>query len=220
MNELKTEMQERWNTHADTYDSAHAHGVSSPAEQERWNKLFAGKQGASLLDVGCGTGFVSLVAARAGLRVTGVDWSEGMMEKAKQKAAEEGLDIQFACSATENLPFAEERFQILTARNVMWTLTEPVSAFREWYRVLAPGGCVMADYAPRKGAVEAHHYRLEVEQQLPLNRDVAPEVVAAMLQEAGFAKVEIREHSYAHPDLESGEMMTHTNYLFIAQKHA
>ena len=100
-----------------------SHGLSNPWAIKRWNGLLDGKQGETLLDVGCGTGFVTILAAKAGLRVTAVDWSEGMMGKAKEKAKEEGLDINFVCSDTEGLPFEADTFQNLTARHVIWTLT-------------------------------------------------------------------------------------------------
>ena len=121
MNELKKEMQSRWNEHADSYDSSEAHGLSNPWAIKRWSGLLEGKQGQTLLDVGCGTGFVSLLAAKTGLKVTGVDWSEGMMGRAKEKAKEENLEITFVCSDTEALPFASDTFQNLTARHVIWT---------------------------------------------------------------------------------------------------
>lgn len=218
MNELKTEMQNRWNTHADSYDASHAHGVASPAEQTRWSELLRGRAPAKLLDVGCGTGFVTLLAAQAGLETTGVDWSDGMMALARQKAAAAGLPIHFVLSETEALPFAEGTFQYLTARHVVWTLTDPRAAFCEWFRVLAPGGCAFADYAPRSGPVQETHYRLAVERQLPLNCGAAPDVVAALLREAGFTSVEVRERRYEHPAHDTGERVSGVNYLFCCQK--
>ena len=218
MNELKKEMQSRWNEHADSYDSSEAHGLSNPWAIKRWSGLLEGKQGQTLLDVGCGTGFVSLLAAKAGLKVTGVDWSEGMMGRAKEKAKEENLEITFVCSDTEALPFASDTFQNLTARHVIWTLTDPVSTFREWCRVLQPGGQAIVDYSPRKGELKAHHYRQEVESQLPLNRDVASSVIADMFREAGFSNVQVQENSHIHPKTETEEESIHTIYQFIATK--
>lgn len=218
MDELKKEMQERWDQNANSYDSSAAHGLSNPWAIKRWNGLLDGKQGETLLDVGCGTGFVTILAAKAGLRVTAVDWSEGMMGKAKEKAKEEGLNINFVCSDTEGLPFEADTFQNLTARHVIWTLTNPVSAFREWCRVLKPGGKVLADYSPRKGEIRACHYRQEVEVQLPLNRDIASSTIADMFREAGFSNVQVEENSHTHPKTDTEEESIHTIYQFIATK--
>lgn len=218
MNELKTEMQARWNTHADSYDTAHAHGIANAEEQARWINLFQGKEFAKLLDVGCGTGFVALLAARAGLDVTGVDWSEGMMGQAVQKAKDEHLNLQFVLGATEDLPFPDGSFRYLTARHVMWTLTEPQAAFQEWFRVLEPGGCVFADYSPKQEPVSEQHYRLEVEKQLPLNRNVSSDAIADLFRRAGFSDISVQERRYSHPSHDSGETVHGINYLFTCTK--
>ena len=205
---LKNEMRERWREHAKNYDSAHAHGVGNPVEEQEWRDIFADKVGSSVLDVGTGTGFVSLIAAESGLDVTGVDWSDGMMGEARRKADERGLFIEFVLSGTEALPFDDESFDYLTSRHVIWTLTDPVAAFKEWYRVLKPGGMVFADYSPRPMPKEAQHYRLEIEEQLPLNREIDPEYVADLFREAGFLKVEIEErekHAHGHYHHEEDE---------------
>lgn len=209
MNPLKEEMQQRWNIHADSYESATAHGICSPEEIRRWTELLQSMAGETLLDVGCGTGFVTLLAARVGLKVTAVDWSQGMMGIAREKSAKEGLFINFVLAETENLPFPDNTFRVLTARHVIWTLTEPVEAFRQWHRVLATGGQVLADYSPREEEPsEAQHYRLEVEKQLPLNRKVNSDTVATIFRQAGFHDVQVRDISGPHGP----------RYLFICTK--
>jgi ubiquinone/menaquinone biosynthesis C-methylase UbiE len=190
---MKKEMQARWDTHAVNYDTSAHHGMRDPKEEAFWENVFLPHAGETLLDVGCGTGFVTMVAARSGLCVTGADWSEGMMEKARAKVAEEGFSVEFVQSDIEALPFENDSFSVVSARHVMWTLQDPNRAFREWCRVLKPGGVLFADYSPRKGAPHAAHYRLEVEQQLPLNRDVSNEEITRMLLDAGFSDVKITE---------------------------
>lgn len=217
MNELKTEIRDKWNSTPENYDSAHAHGINDETEIARWTELFSDKQGQSILDVGCGTGFVSLIAAKCGLDVTGVDWSTGMMGQAKKKADEQGLKIHFVVGDTEGLPFLDESFQNLSSRHVIWTLTDPEGSFREWYRVLRKGGCVMADYSPKKEPEKAQHYRLEVEKQLPLNRNIAPEVIEGMFRNAGFCDIRIVKRAYSHGD-ENGKGTEHANYLFVCTK--
>lgn len=193
MDELKKEMQDRWNDHALDYDQTKHHGLHDEKEEAFWHDVFQAYAGEALLDVGCGTGFVSMIAARSGLKVTGADWSEGMMEKAREKAQKENLGIRFVQADIEALPFADGTFALLSARHVMWTLTNPERAFREWFRVLKAGGMLFADYSPRKGAPRATHYRLEVEEQLPLNRDVSREEIEKLLRGAGFTDVKVTE---------------------------
>ena len=212
MNELKEEILQKWNATPENYDKAGAHGLNDPAEIQRWTELLQPKAPAALLDVGCGTGFVSLLAARLGLDVTGVDWSSGMMGQAKAKAEAEGLTVRFVIGDTEHLPFLDESFPYLSSRHVMWTLTDPEASFREWYRVLRKGGCVMADYSPKKEPEKAQHYRLEVEKQLPLNRNIAPEIIEDLFRRAGFERISVQERKSSHGD------QVHVNYLFICEK--
>lgn len=61
-----------------------------------------------ILDIGCGTGRHSIELARRGYRVTGVDLSDSMLERAKEKARELGLDIDFRKHDARDLPFSGE----------------------------------------------------------------------------------------------------------------
>src|SRR5437763_641157 len=69
------------------------------------------KPGSRLLDVGCGAGQLALIAARAGARVTGCDIAENWLEKARARAAAEGLDITFEAGDAEALPYDDARFE-------------------------------------------------------------------------------------------------------------
>ena len=51
--------------------------------------------GSAVIDLACGTGRISLPVAEAGYEVTGVDLHEGMLERAREKAAEQGLSVRF-----------------------------------------------------------------------------------------------------------------------------
>lgn len=60
-----------------------------------------------ILDVGCGTGRHSIELAKRGYNTTGIDLSESMLEKAKQKARESNLDVEFLKHDARDLPFDE-----------------------------------------------------------------------------------------------------------------
>src|SRR5262249_43230012 len=66
--------------------------------------------GTRLLDVGCGAGQLALIAARAGAQVVGCDIAFNWIEKARARAAAEGLDITFEEGDAESLPYDDAQF--------------------------------------------------------------------------------------------------------------
>lgn len=96
-----------------------------------------------VLDVGCGAGFFSVLLAKEGYQVTGVDLTPDMVENARTLAEEEKTDCEFFVMAAENLRFADESFDVVISRNLTWTLPDVKSAYREWVRVLKKGGILL-----------------------------------------------------------------------------
>jgi SAM-dependent methyltransferase len=96
--------------------------------------------GERLLDVATGTGNVALPAARTGAAVTGLDITPELLEQARTRAAEAGLEITFIEGDAEELPFAERAFECVTsAFGVMFAPRQQLAA-GELVRVAAPGG--------------------------------------------------------------------------------
>ena len=93
-----------------------------------------------ILDVGCGAGFFSVLLAKEGYQVTGVDLTPDMVENARTLAEEEKTDCEFFVMDAENLRFADESFDVVISRNLTWILPDVKSAYREWVRVLKKGG--------------------------------------------------------------------------------
>ena len=75
------------------FDQARLKSASEEAEQVL--KLLGLPDGAAILDLGCGVGRHSLEFARRGMRVTGVDRTEGYLERARAESAEQGLDVEW-----------------------------------------------------------------------------------------------------------------------------
>ena len=96
-----------------------------------------------VLDVGCGAGFFSVLLAKEGYQVTGVDLTPDMIENARILAAEEKTACDFLVMDAENLSFADESFDVVISRNLTWTLPDVKSAYREWVRVLKKGGILL-----------------------------------------------------------------------------
>ncbi|MCZ9345832.1 class I SAM-dependent methyltransferase, partial [Streptomyces sp. TRM76130] len=93
---------------------------------------------ADVLDLGCGTGSLALLAAGQGHRVTGVDLSPAMLERARVKLA--GRDALLLTGDAAAPPVGERRFDVVLVRHVLWTLPDPGRVLRRWRELLRPGG--------------------------------------------------------------------------------
>ncbi len=106
-----------------------------------------------VFDAGTGAGFFPVLLGRLGHRVTGVDISEQMIEKAAQVTARFGVEADLFVGDAAATGLADEAFDLVVTRNLTWTLEDPLGAYAEWFRILRPGGVLLnfdADY----GAVQ------------------------------------------------------------------
>jgi len=105
--------------------------------------------GTRLLDVGCGAGQLALIAARAGARVTGCDISTNWLEKARERAAAEGLSVDFEEGDAEELPYADGQFDAVVSLIGAMFAPRPDLVAAELTRVCRPGGMIaMANWTP------------------------------------------------------------------------
>lgn len=105
-------------------------------------------EGATVLDLGCGAGLDSLIAARRlGLagKVIGIDFSDTMLSRAR-KAAQEAMvvNISFERADAEHLPLGADSIDVALANGIFNLNPARESIFRELARVLRPGGVVYA----------------------------------------------------------------------------
>jgi SAM-dependent methyltransferase len=107
------------------------------------------RPGARLLDVGCGAGQLALIAARAGARVTGCDIATNWLERARIRAAAEGLDAIFEEGDAEALPYADGQFDAVVSLVGAMFAPRPERVAAELTRVCRHGGMIaMANWTP------------------------------------------------------------------------
>lgn len=115
---------------------------------------FANARGRRVLEVGVGTG-IGLPLYHADLSVTGIDYSEEMLAKAKARVAELGLkNVTLVQMDAQDLAFEAESFDIVTAAHVLSVVPDPEQALSEMVRVCAKGGyIVISNHFAAEGGV-------------------------------------------------------------------
>jgi ubiquinone/menaquinone biosynthesis C-methylase UbiE len=97
------------------------------------------------LEIGAGTGYFTLNLMRAGVieQATCTDISPGMLSTLSANAERLGLDVETVATDAEGLPFAEESFDLVIGHAILHHIPDLGRAFREFARVLAPGGTLL-----------------------------------------------------------------------------
>jgi len=143
-NELKTRLKTTWMT--GDYD------VFSRFMEKDASEFFQRlgiTPGTRLLDVGCGSGQLALIAARAGATVSGCDIAANWIEKARARAAAEGLEITFEAGDAESLPYDDAQFDAVVSLIGAMFAPRPDLVAAELTRVCRPGGMIaMANWTP------------------------------------------------------------------------
>lgn len=110
-----------------------------PLEEPQVTAALGDLRDVSLLDVGCGTGRHAVRCAAAGARVTAVDFSSGMLDKARAKAGAQAVRF-VEHDLLQPLPFADAQFDRAMCCLVLDHIPSPVDLLREIRRALRPGG--------------------------------------------------------------------------------
>src|SRR5215213_1259464 len=146
---------------------------------------------ASVLDVGCGTGEVILLAksrAKAG-KAYGIYPSPEMIAAARKKAARKKLDIDFRVGVIEALPFPDASMDVVTSSLMMHHLPEELKrrGLAEIYRVLKPGGrLLIADFLRPTGSF-VNHLFIAFTRHNGLKNGI--EDLRKYMNEAGFTRI-------------------------------
>ena len=227
MAQLLEQIKSYWSTRTEGYSEVNKkelEGMQRKAWLEVLQEHFPqkDKREIKILDIGTGPGFFTIILAEAGYQVTAVDYTEGMIQKAKENVQKEAGNlierICFQRMDAQNLTFENESFDVVISRNLTWNLEEPEKAYREWIRVLKPGGVMMNfdanwyaylyDEEKRQGyeqdrknveneQLDDHYLCTDIETmenialQMPLSRISRPKWDMEILSQIGVEKAEI-----------------------------
>jgi SAM-dependent methyltransferase len=145
--ELKTKQSVMWGTGpyqnvTDTLTDLHEAVIDrlAPAEGVAW------------LDLACGTGAMAELAAKRGADVTGIDLAPVLIETAKERAQEQGLDIDYRVGDCENLDVPDGSFDAVSSTCGVMFAPDHEAAARELARIVKPGGRIgLANWTPEGG---------------------------------------------------------------------
>ena len=134
-----------WDARAATFDDEPDHGLRDPLTREAWRRLLVEHlpaPPAEVLDLGCGTGSLSVLLAEQGHLVRGLDMSPAMVARARAKASAAGAGVgaSFVVGDAADPACDDRSADVVLSRHVLWALPDPDAALARWVDLLRPGG--------------------------------------------------------------------------------
>ena len=113
---------------------------ADPYLTERLYQLLKPETGKDYLDIGCGTGSLSIVLTELGHKVTGIDLSPSMISRARAKAATHKFQIEFHVMDAAFPQLSHRQFDVIVCRHLLWTLPGPQQVLQRWAEFLKSKG--------------------------------------------------------------------------------
>ncbi|KAB8160293.1 methyltransferase domain-containing protein [Streptomyces sp. 3MP-14] len=223
MTALDSSIAAYWDAAAADFDAEPDHGLLAPRTREAWARRLAewippatapSAPPSEVLDVGCGTGSLSLLLAEAGHRVTGVDLAPRMVAAARAKFAAAGREGRFLVGDAAQPPVGERRFDALIVRHLVWTLPDPAAALREWVGRLRPGGRLVLVEGRWREAGQSGTPYVPGAEALPWHHGVAADELAPVVRPLVGA---LRVEDLAGDEALWGGPVTDERYALIAE---
>ncbi len=136
-----------WDEQAATFDDEPDHGLTDPVTRQAWATLldaYLTDSHCSVVDLGCGTGSVSILLAQRGHPVLGIDLSPKMVERAADKARLDGLDIEFMAGDVQTAAVPETPYGAVVSRHLLWAVPDPKAVVARWSAPLTDNGLFVA----------------------------------------------------------------------------
>ena len=190
--EKEKKSHEYWSGRAREYSSLH---MDSYASEKRM--IFAEQVAMSIpagedlvaLDVGCGSGFMTMLLIDAGCKVTGIDFSQDMLDFARENLAGKGYEADFRLMKAQRLDFPDASFDFIVSRNVTWTLEDVDVVYAEIWRVLKEGGVFLnldanygAQFNEQDARGETPMHPTQTLEQLRMRNDIAHDLAITMVE--------------------------------------
>lgn len=202
MNPTQTALNDYWSQRAAPYDDYQNRHERRDVDRAAWEEVWAAALPPGplqVVDLGTGSGYLARLLADLGHEVTGTDLADGMLERARSRAARMTNPPRFQVGDAVHPDFPDSSFDAVVNRYLMWTLREPERALRNWARVLRPGGTlavVDATWFPQGLTAHATEpFRQaygHAGPALPLAEATDIEQTATLIRHAGFTDVRVQ----------------------------
>jgi arsenite methyltransferase len=145
---LENRVKNYWGMRSSYFERTRENELLDSDIGDRWietfNKYIALKQNTlNILDIGTGAGYFAILLAQLGHHTTGIDLTPEMIAAANDLAAKYHSSAHFLVMNAMHLDFPDNSFDAIVTRNLTWTLPDVPLAYREWFRVLKPGGVLI-----------------------------------------------------------------------------